>query len=286
MYTGARAYADFKQFAEDHLGATCGSGDLEACDDAHRSSMETLSRMTPEMREEKVKEANREIDRVTKAFEDKHWNILLQLDLAEQDKNNKTKTIRDQGLAEAKHVQTWNKKQPPGFWKPPADAVKKPRSILDSLQEEAWDVAGLRLPVAPILAFVLSVIVIGVITRTGKKEKPSESEWCDLRHILMESEDDLLKAKARIDAGESFPDVAKACSTCPSKEEGGSLGRRTKGNITQPELKKVCFDPAMQVGQVIGPVKTQFGFHLLLIESRHGVEEADPSPDNGTKKQQ
>merc|ERR1712194_37943 len=109
----------------------------------------------------------------------------------------------------------------------------------------------------------------------GNSASDEGEEWCDLRHIILDTEAELSKAKRRLDAGESFSDVAKECSTCPSRAVGGSLGRVAKDKMTQPELREVCFDPASKLGEVLGPVKTKFGFHLVVIDSRHSV--GDPA---------
>ena len=44
------------------------------------------------------------------------------------------------------------------------------------------------------------------------------------RHILVQTEQECLDLKTRIDGGEDFADVAKAHSSCPSKAQGGDLG--------------------------------------------------------------
>ncbi|CAK0852170.1 unnamed protein product [Prorocentrum cordatum] len=273
MYTGARTYADLRRFADEHLGPTCGSGDLEACDETHRSSMEALAQLSPEKREAAVKQADQEIEKVVKAFESTHWDILLALDLAEQEKNNKTKTINDQGLAEAKQVQAWNKKQPPGFWKPPARTGNAPQSTLDELAAN-FDMAFQYFLDGQMPFFIVCLVAVGALIAAWRRQSSAsdeEEEWCDLRHIILDSDADVSNARRRLDAGESFSDVAKECSTCPSRAVGGSLGRVAKGKMTQPELKRVCFDPASKLGEVLGPIRTQFGLHLVVIESRHSI---------------
>lgn len=85
------------------------------------------------------------------------------------------------------------------------------------------------------------------------------------RHILVDSEELCIELKDKIAKGASFEDIAKEHSTCPSGQEGGSLGNFGEGQMV-PEFDKVVFNEAVNV--VHGPVKTQFGFHLLETTSR------------------
>ncbi|MDQ6798372.1 MAG: peptidylprolyl isomerase [Actinomycetota bacterium] len=86
-------------------------------------------------------------------------------------------------------------------------------------------------------------------------------------HILVASEDEANKAKARIDAGEAFATVAQEVSTdTGSKPKGGDLGCFGKQNQLVPEFSQAMFSQA--VGAVGAPVKTQFGYHIILVKSR------------------
>jgi peptidyl-prolyl cis-trans isomerase C len=85
------------------------------------------------------------------------------------------------------------------------------------------------------------------------------------RHILVDSEAKCLEIKAKIVAGADFAAMAKQHSQCPSSRDGGALGTFTPGQMV-PEFDRVVFKEA--VGQVHGPVKTQFGYHLVEITSR------------------
>mmetsp|Transcript_44813 Transcript_44813/g.80551 ORF Transcript_44813/g.80551 Transcript_44813/m.80551 type:complete len:188 (-) Transcript_44813:82-645(-) len=93
---------------------------------------------------------------------------------------------------------------------------------------------------------------------------------CSARHLLVKTEDECKKAKERIDGGEDFVGVAKEVSTCPSGKQGGSLGRFGKGQMV-PQFEKVCFDPNTPIGKVMGPVQTQFGYHLIMVTERTGI---------------
>ena len=85
------------------------------------------------------------------------------------------------------------------------------------------------------------------------------------RHILVDSEEVCLELKKEIEEGSDFADVAKANSSCPSSAQGGDLGEFSPGMMV-PEFDKVVF--SAPINTVQGPVKTQFGYHLLEVTSR------------------
>ena len=86
------------------------------------------------------------------------------------------------------------------------------------------------------------------------------------RHILVDSEAKALELKQQIEAGADFGELAKQHSSCPSGQKGGSLGDFGRGAMV-PEFDAVVFGD-LPVGQVSDVVKTQFGYHLLEVESR------------------
>ena len=85
------------------------------------------------------------------------------------------------------------------------------------------------------------------------------------RHILVPTEAECLKLKTEIEGGKNFADVAKLHSKCPSSRRGGELGEFSRGQMV-PEFDRVVFNEA--VGKVHGPVKTQFGYHLVEVTKR------------------
>ncbi len=85
------------------------------------------------------------------------------------------------------------------------------------------------------------------------------------RHILVPSEAECLTLKTQIETGSDFADIAKQHSQCPSRRQGGDLGEFSPGQMVR-EFDEVVFSG--EVGTVLGPVKTQFGYHLIEITSR------------------
>ncbi len=88
------------------------------------------------------------------------------------------------------------------------------------------------------------------------------------RHILVATEKACNDLKAEIERGAAkFADLAKKHSQCPSGQEGGDLGEFRPGQMV-PEFDKVVF--SAPVNTIQGPVKTQFGYHLIEVTSRTG----------------
>jgi peptidyl-prolyl cis-trans isomerase C len=85
------------------------------------------------------------------------------------------------------------------------------------------------------------------------------------RHILVATEAECLKLKSDIEGGKDFEQIARQHSKCPSGKRGGDLGEFFRGQMV-PEFDQVVFEK--EVGKVHGPVKTQFGYHLVEITKR------------------
>ena len=85
------------------------------------------------------------------------------------------------------------------------------------------------------------------------------------RHILVDSEEKCVELKGQIEGGADFAEVARENSSCPSGSQGGSLGEFGPGQMVK-EFDDVVFSGDLNV--VHGPVKTQFGYHLLEITQR------------------
>lgn len=114
-------------------------------------------------------------------------------------------------------------------------------------------------------------------------ENPSmfqSGETVNASHILVDTEDEANALLTKLDAGElTFEEAAKAHSKCPSAEQGGSLGEFGKGQMV-PEFDQACF--SMTPGEIKGPVKTQFGYHIIRLNSK---SDAKPLTFNDVKEQ-
>ena len=122
--------------------------------------------------------------------------------------------------------------------------------------------------------FVISRTVEGVKVSDDEvkafyDENPARfvaDETVTASHILVDSEEKAKELRAAIVAGEvTFADAAKEHSSCPSKEQGGSLGAFSRGQMVK-EFEDAAF--ALPVGELSEPVKTQFGWHLITVTEK------------------
>jgi peptidyl-prolyl cis-trans isomerase C len=97
------------------------------------------------------------------------------------------------------------------------------------------------------------------------KESFVSAEEVRAKHILVKEEEEAKKVKEEIEAGKSFEEAAKEYSTCPSKDKGGDLGFFSKGRMV-PEFEKAAFE--LEIGELSDLVKTQFGYHLIVVEEK------------------
>ncbi|ASY64077.1 Foldase protein PrsA precursor [Sinorhizobium sojae CCBAU 05684] len=99
------------------------------------------------------------------------------------------------------------------------------------------------------------------------------------RHILVKTEEEAKGIIKELEAGKSFVELAKAKSTDPNKDDGGDLGYFTKGRMV-PEFEAAAF--ALEKGAYTKePVKTQFGYHVILVEDKRpqappALEQVEP----------
>ena len=84
-------------------------------------------------------------------------------------------------------------------------------------------------------------------------------------HILVPSQAQCESLKAQIEGGADFAETARTHSKCPSGRRGGDLGEFGPGQMVA-EFDSVVF--SAEIGKVQGPVKTQFGYHLIKVVSR------------------
>ena len=80
--------------------------------------------------------------------------------------------------------------------------------------------------------------------------------------IFTHSMEDVVAAKKMLDSGTPFEEAVEKYSTCPSKKNAGDLGWMPEDNLQSIMGKEVSED---QLGQIIGPVHSQYGYHILRI---------------------
>jgi len=99
---------------------------------------------------------------------------------------------------------------------------------------------------------------------------PPEAVKATARHILVGSEGEAKVIMKMISSGEqTFENCAEEYSTCPSAKQGGSLGSFPPGQMV-PEFDSAIFNPDTKIGEMVGPVLTNFGHHIIVVEKRTG----------------
>lgn len=98
------------------------------------------------------------------------------------------------------------------------------------------------------------------------KERFLEPERVHAKHILVKSEPDARRLISRLKRGEKFEALAKQYSQDPgTKDKGGDLGIFARNTMVK-EFEEAAF--SMKAGEVKGPVKTSFGFHVIKLEEK------------------
>ena len=98
------------------------------------------------------------------------------------------------------------------------------------------------------------------------KSEMASGDQIKARHILLDSEEKAMEIIKKLQAGGQFAKLASEYSTGPSAASGGDLGWFGEGQMV-PEFSKAAF--ALNPGDIVTkPVKTQFGWHIILVEDR------------------
>jgi peptidyl-prolyl cis-trans isomerase C len=148
-----------------------------------------------------------------------------------------------------------------------ADEVTRMRQHARPWMTKYLEVGGITLPFSPASAMVLFLSIFYIYFFWA-----GAAVYCTASHILVKDGPDTKKKladwKAKIGSDYAlFAKYAQDHSECPSKRDGGSLGR-FKRMVMAPPFDALCFDPKSPVGTTIGPIQTQFGWHLIYIQDR------------------
>lgn len=125
-----------------------------------------------------------------------------------------------------------------------------------------------QLPVSPVTVCVLILSLLYLITSWSGKPV-----FVRASHILSKDPSDATRAKLeewKTNIGSDavkFAKYAAKYSDCPSKNSGGKLGKFNRGSMVPP-FDRLCFDRNTPIHTTIGPLQTQFGWHLIFIEER------------------
>ncbi len=84
-------------------------------------------------------------------------------------------------------------------------------------------------------------------------------------HILVKDEETINSISEKLKSGDSFADLAKEISDCPSGQNGGDLGFFGKGKMV-PEFETVAFE--LGLNEISEPFKTDFGYHIVMVTDK------------------
>lgn len=114
------------------------------------------------------------------------------------------------------------------------------------------------------IKFITKILAILVLV-TGMAIAGENFTEVNASHILVKTAAEALQIKKDIDEGGTFEYYAQRYSMCPSGRNGGQLGYFGRGQMV-PEFEKKAF--SLPVGEVSDPIRTDFGWHLIRVNSR------------------
>ena len=108
----------------------------------------------------------------------------------------------------------------------------------------------------------------------NKDEKYKTGAGATMYHILVDTEEEALKVKERIEAGEKYEDIAAELNKDATSQTGGSLGFVEYDN-TSYDADFLEGAKNLSEGEISDPVKTQFGYHIIKVEGIKSEPEYD-----------
>ncbi|MBI9030452.1 peptidylprolyl isomerase [bacterium] len=109
----------------------------------------------------------------------------------------------------------------------------------------------------------------------ANKAKYAKAEEVSASHILVDTEEACQEIYNKIKNEDlDFATAAKENSSCPSKDQGGSLGSFSRGRMV-PEFEEAAFN--MEIGEISEPIKTQFGYHIIKLDDKTPAQDVELS---------
>ena len=101
----------------------------------------------------------------------------------------------------------------------------------------------------------------------------AQQEQVKASHILVDTGEEALEVKARLDGGEDFAELASEYSLDDTNsEQGGNLGYFGRSGMVQ-EFSDAAF--SLEIGEISDPVQSTFGYHIILVEDKIEASEPD-----------
>lgn len=117
-------------------------------------------------------------------------------------------------------------------------------------------------------------LLLDKVSEAIREDVPTVAEQVQVKHILLEDEEQAEIALARLRAGEDFAAVAAELSTDTlTKEQGGDLGWLPRG-VRSAEFDAVAF--ALEPGQLSEIIQTELGYEIIMVTAHEDSRELDP----------
>lgn len=147
------------------------------------------------------------------------------------------------------------------------EELRKARAAAKPWYLRNIEIGSTKLPISPVTSIILFVMFVNLYNICFS------SYWAEASHILISDQSSntkkMLEAMKK-DIGDDyrrFGEYAAKYSQCPSKKAKGDLGRFKSGEMAPP-FDRIVFDPKSPLDTTLGPVQTQFGWHLIYIRAR------------------
>ena len=112
----------------------------------------------------------------------------------------------------------------------------------------------------------------------NKATSYTKNAGADMYHILVADEAKAKEIKTKLDNGSNFGDLAKEYGTDGTKTTGGSLGY-VEYDTQNMDSDFMAAAKKLKDGEISGPVKTQFGYHIIMVKNVHNDKYVQPFDD-------
>ncbi|MFA5528026.1 MAG: peptidylprolyl isomerase [Peptostreptococcales bacterium] len=148
------------------------------------------------------------------------------------------------------------------------DALEKGLENEDVFKEEMEILKANRLKEYAIAKMIEGAYVTEEEIRNfydSNQQQFSSGSTISASHILVKTEEEAKAIQDQLNQGKEFEELAKENSTCPSKNNGGSLGTFGREQMV-PEFEEVAF--SLDRGEISDIVKTEFGYHIIRVDDK------------------
>lgn len=160
---------------------------------------------------------------------------------------------------------------------PTAEDITTASKTVDQQLQSLGDKAAKNFPKKYKDTLIKQEALIDVSSRVAAEDYIKNLQVACVSHILVDTPEKAADLKRQLDTGADFATLARANSSDPaSKDQGGDLGCKPKGTYV-PEFEAAV--ASLPLNKVSDPVKTQFGYHLIVVRQRRAATSDDVAAD-------